>query len=86
MAVRKQDGTLLYAESVVGGAPFTSDYTMHKLNHALESATPVKKRGELHEQNLRRSQVFNTTPHWSTSGRCTNETPRWLMYKRPYAT
>jgi outer membrane protein assembly factor BamB len=52
MAVRKQDGTLLYAESVVGGAPFTYDYTMHKLNHALESATPLKKRGEFHEQTL----------------------------------
>lgn len=52
MAVRRQDGTLLYAEPVVGGAPFTYDYTMHKLNHALESATPLKKRGEFHEQTL----------------------------------
>jgi outer membrane protein assembly factor BamB len=51
LAVQKRDGSLLYGDSVEG-ASFTSDYTIHKLNLALESVTPLKKRSEFREQNL----------------------------------
>ena len=52
MAVRKQDGTLLYAESIAGATPFTSDYAMHKMNRALESTQPLKKREDFHAETL----------------------------------
>ncbi len=52
LAVRRRDGSLLYAEPVAQTAPFTSDYTMHKLNFALESITPLKKREAFHALNL----------------------------------
>jgi outer membrane protein assembly factor BamB len=46
MAVEKQGGKIRYAQSVLEGASFTYDYSMHKLNRALESRVPLKKRDE----------------------------------------
>jgi len=48
MAVRKQDGRLLYATSVPDGSAYTNDYATHRLSRALESATPFKAREALH--------------------------------------
>ena len=50
MAVRKQDGGLLYSVSVSDGAPFTNDYATHTLSHALESVTPFKAREPVRAQ------------------------------------
>ncbi len=52
MAARRRDGTVLYAESVADGTPFSNDYTMHRLNRALESVTPLQKRAAFHEETL----------------------------------
>jgi outer membrane protein assembly factor BamB len=52
LAVDRRDGSLLYAEPVVHTAPFTSDYTLNKLNLALESVVPLKGREAYRAQNL----------------------------------
>jgi hypothetical protein len=46
MAVEKQAGKIRYAQSLLEGASFTYDYTMHKLSRAIESRVPLKKRDE----------------------------------------
>ena len=50
LGVQKQDGRLLYAESIEDGAPFTYDYTRHTLDRAFESATPLKQRAQFHPE------------------------------------
>jgi len=50
MGVQKQDGKVLYAESIEDGAPFTYDYAQHTLDQAFESATPLKQREKFHAE------------------------------------
>jgi outer membrane protein assembly factor BamB len=52
LAVQKRDGRILYAEAVPDAAPFTYDFTMHRLGRALESRTALKKRDESRAGNI----------------------------------
>ena len=49
MGVQKRDGTLLFAESIKDGVPFTNDFATHTMAQAFESATPLKERPAVHE-------------------------------------